>query len=394
MRKVPAVAFLLFFCLFFNLFPGATPALAADNGNTAATSIAGELDFSAVEKYIGEMDQGTKELLGAESLSDLWRQAKAGEISLKPAELGKAIARLFWGEVLANGKMLAQLAVLAAACLLLTNLRGAMASEAVSTLSHGVVYLVLLGIALQCFTLAGSSAKEAVELMSGFLYALAPLLLTIMAAMGGLVSINIFQPTLLFLVGAAVNIIQVAVLPLVYFSAILGIVSYISPRFNVSKLAKLCRDIALGIMTLILTLFTAAMGLAGLTGGIMDGLTVKAAKTATGIFIPVVGKSLADAMDTVLSTALILKNSIGIFGVIAIFLICAMPAVKVLVMALIYRLAAAFVEPLGDGELSNALNGLGGALMALFGVVAASGLLFFFVLSIIVGMGNISMMIR
>lgn len=366
----------------------------AEANAPSAQDVAGELDFSAVENYLKEIQDDTANMLGAADWQELLQQAKSGELSLHPADLGKTLGQFFLGEIFANGKILAQLAILAAACLILTNLRSAMASDTVANLSHGVVYLVLLSIALQSFGIAGAAAKEAVEHMSGFLYALSPLLMTLLAAMGGLTSINIVHPLLLFLVGTAVNIIQIIVLPLVYFSAILGIVGYISPRFNVSKLAKLCRDIAIGIMTLMLTLFIAALGLAGLTGGVMDGLTVKAAKTATGLFIPVVGKSLADAMDTVLGTSLVLKNTIGIFGVVVIFLICAVPAIKVLVMSLMYRLTAALVEPLGDGQLAEALNGLGNSLLALFAVVAACGLLFFFVLSIVVGMGNVSMMMR
>lgn len=63
-------------------------------------------------------------------------------------------------------------------------------------------------------------------------------------------------------------------------------------------------------------------------------------------------------------------------------------------MSLMYRLTSALVEPLGDGQLAEALSGLGNSLLALFAVVAACGLLFFFVLSIVVGMGNVSMMMR
>jgi len=196
------------------------------------------------------------------------------------------------------------------------------------------------------------------------------------------------------MLGFATIMIKSIVFPLIYFMAVLNMVSHIAPNFKVSRLAGLFKDLSLGFLGVVMTIFVGFLGLQGLAGSVADGLTIKAAKFATGAFIPVVGKSLADALDTVIGTSLILKNGIGILGVIAIFLLCAIPAIKIIAISLVYRIVAALVQPFGDNQLSEALHSLANSFLLVFAAVAAVGLMFFFIITVTIGTGNISMMFR
>jgi len=68
--------------------------------------------------------------------------------------------------------------------------------------------------------------------------------------------------------------------------------------------------------------------------------------------------------------------------------------VKILSAAVMYRLAAALLQPLGAQELGESLQLLGNYLFLVFGAVAAVGLMFFIALTIIVGLSNIVVMLR
>lgn len=85
-----------------------------------------------------------------------------------------------------------------------------------------------------------------------------------------------------------------------------------------------------------------------------DGITLRTAKFITGNFIPVLGRMFTDATDTVISASLLLKNTVGILGVAILICIAAFPAIKVLSLAFIYKLAAAILQPLGGGPSSPA----------------------------------------
>lgn len=67
----------------------------------------------------------------------------------------------------------------------------------------------------------------------------------------------------------------------------------------------------------------------GITSSVTDGVTIRAAKYITGNFVPVIGKMFADATDTVISASLLVKNAIGLSGVIIILFLCAFPAIKI-----------------------------------------------------------------
>ena len=168
----------------------------------------------------------------------MWQKAKAGELSFHPKEIVQGILGLFFQEVLNNGRLLAQLALLAIASALLCQLQTGFASQGVASLSRGVIYTALLGIALQSFISLGNSAYQAVDTMSGLLYAMAPLLFTLLGAMGAVSTVALFHPAFLFLLGIGLNVIKTLVLPGVYCSAVFHVVSYISPKFNVKQLAR------------------------------------------------------------------------------------------------------------------------------------------------------------
>ena len=368
-------------CLIFMACPAYASAAETD-----AEAIAADLDFSGVESFINSLNN---DLVDDFNLQNIWQDAKNGRLDLSWQKIFNALWHRLWHEVTESAALLVQLVVLAVASLLLVNFQEMFPKSSIAIIARAVVYLVLMTIALQSFLLVGDMVKNTVDNMSGFVYALLPTLLTLMVAMGGVSSVGIFHPALLGAIGINVNIIKVAVVPLAYFSAALVVVSYITPKFDLSKMAKLCQNMAVGIITLMLTLFTAFLGILGLTGA-----AIEAAKSATGLFVPLVGKPLADAFDTVLSTALLIKNSVGVVGILVILIICALPIIKILVIAVIYRLAAALVQPLGDGALAEALHGLSNSLLVFFAVVAGLGLFFFFMLSITVGISDISMMMR
>ncbi|MCL2817307.1 MAG: stage III sporulation protein AE [Clostridiales bacterium] len=366
----------------------------SSGASAAGADIEEQLDLAPLEEYFGLLDESLSKYLDDFSLGGLWRQVKEGSIKLNLSGLLKTLGALLFAEVLASASLMAQLAVLAIVCLLLNNLAAAFGKGNVSVLAQGVGYLLLIGITVGSFNLAVGEAKQAIEMCSGFLYAVLPLMMTLLAAMGGISSVGIVHPAMLLAISLSVQLLNKVVFPLIYFSAVLRLVSHISPRFNVDKMAGLFKDVSLGVMSVTMTLFLAFLGISGLAAASIDGLAVKAAKSAAGAFIPVVGKTLADLLDTVVGTSLVLKNGIGVVGVIVVIFICALPAVKILAMAFVYRLTASLLQPLGDSRLADALNGLGGAMQLLFAVVAISGVFFFLIVALTVGLGNVTMMMR
>lgn len=145
---------------------------------------------------------------------------------------------------------------------------------------------------------------------------------------------------------------------------------------------------------MLLTVFLGVISVQGISGSITDGVVIRAAKYVTGNFVPVVGKMFADATDTVISASLLVKNSIGLAGVIIILFLCAFPAIKILILALIYNVSAAIMQPLGDTPIVTCLQTIGKTMLYVFAALAAVSMMFFLAITIMLTAGNITVMMR
>ncbi|MBQ3111720.1 MAG: stage III sporulation protein AE [Firmicutes bacterium] len=308
-------------------------------------------------------------------------------------ELWQALPRLIGAELAQVRGLLAQLLALALLSLLLSLLADATGGQ-VAQVAGWAVFLLLLQLAAGSFGEAMLLAQQAVQSLADLFGALLPVLMLLLASLGGVTTVALLDPLMLLMLSAFAQLLATAVFPLIYGAALLQLVGQISPQLRAQKLAGLLRDAGLGLLGICTTLFLAVLGLAGVAGAAADGLAFRAAKTASGAFIPFIGRTLADALDSVLSTLLLLKNAVGVVAALAILLVCALPALRLLILALAWRLMAALTQLIGDERLSALLSSLGTALMQLFAVVGISGLVLFFSLALVVLSGNMLVMFR
>ncbi|KOP63936.1 stage III sporulation protein AE [Bacillus sp. FJAT-18019] len=304
------------------------------------------------------------------------------------------IGKYLWHEVLYNGKLLATIVMLSIMSLILENLQSAFEKSTVSRVAYTICYMVVLVIAVNSFNIAIGYARDAITQMIDFMMAMLPLLFALMASMGNVVTVSVAHPLVIFMVHTVGTLISTIVFPLLFFSALLHLVSSLSEKYKLTQLGNLLRGISMGVLGVLLTVFLGVISVQGLTSSVTDGVTIRAAKYVTGNFVPVVGKMFADATDTVISASLLVKNSIGLAGVIIILFLCAFPAIKILTLALIYNVAAAVMQPLGDTPIGTCLQMIGKTMLYVFTALAAVSMMFFLAITILLTAGNITVMMR
>ena len=140
---------------------------------------------------------------------------------------------------LVNGKLLGSLILLTIFSMFLQSLQNAFEQSSISKVAYAIVYMVLIILALNSFHVAIEYTKETIDMMISFLMALIPLLLALIATSGGVISAAFFHPILLFLMNTSGILIQYVVLPLLFFAAILSIVSTMTDHYKVTQLAQL-----------------------------------------------------------------------------------------------------------------------------------------------------------
>lgn len=306
----------------------------------------------------------------------------------------KGLMKFFFHEIWMNGKLLSSIIIITVFAMILESMQNAFERNTVSTVAYSITYLVLMVLAMNSFQLAISYAKDAIKDMSDFMLAMIPLVLALLASMGNIASATMLHPLIVFMIHISGILIATIVFPLIFLSAMLSIVSLFSERYKVTQLASLLRNVAMGALGSFLTIFLAVISIQGTTSAIADGVTLRTAKYVTGNFVPVVGRMFSDAADTVVGASLLVKNAVGLAGVVILLILCAFPAIKILVLAFIYNVSSAVLQPLGSSPIITALGTIGKSLLFVFAALATVGLMFFLAITIMITAGNISMMVR
>lgn len=297
-------------------------------------------------------------------------------------------------ELFINGKLIGTLILLTIFSMFLQTMQNSFETSTISKIAYAVVYMVLMIIALNSFHVATSYANEAISKMINFILAIIPLLLALIASSGGMISASFFHPVILFLMNVSGSFIQFIVLPLLFLSVLLSIVSTMSENYKVTNLAQLLRNGSIGLLTLFFTVFLGVISVQGASTAVTDGVAIRTAKFLTGNFIPVVGKMFTDATDTVINASVLLKNTVGIAGMVVLAFIVAFPAIKILMISFIYKISAAIIQPLGGGPIITCLNIISKSVLYVFAALAIVSLMFFLSLTVIIAAGNLTMMVR
>lgn len=297
-------------------------------------------------------------------------------------------------EITANGKLLGTLILLTLIASILQTMLTAFEKSTIQKVAHFVVILVLLSITLQSFHITITYATKSIQVMSDFIVALIPLILGLIASLGQLTQVAFFNPIIVSLIYFSSLLITKFVFPLLYVAALLVVISELNVRFKATQLAQLFRSISLTSLGIYLVVFLTILSIQGTVSAIQDGVALKTTKFITSNFIPVIGQTVTDAADTILAASLLIKNSLGIVGLIIIVLYAIFPALKIAVLAFVYKLVAALLQPLAPKALMNSLQTISQYMIYVLACLLAMTFTFFLMIVIIVAASNIPMLLR
>jgi stage III sporulation protein AE len=144
---------------------------------------------------------------------------------------------------------------------------------------------------------------------------------------------------------------------------------------RLAAIAEGLKKLLTRVLTTMLLLFTGYLSIARVISGAVDSTAVKVTKAAISGVVPVVGGIIADATETVLAGAGLLKNTVGIFGMLGILAACAYPFLQLGVQYLLYKLTAFLASAVGAPALCKLIDGLAGAFGLVLGMTGACALL-------------------
>lgn len=178
-----------------------------------------------------------------------------------------------------------------------------------------------------------------------------------------------------------------------FIGTAITIVSNLSDKIQMGKLSKFLKSGVTWILGVTVTLFLSILSLEGTLTSNVDGIAAKSVKSASNL-VPVVGKALGDSVDLVMGATSILKNSIGIVGMIIVIGICIIPILKLTVLTITYHFVSAICEPLADKKIISLLEQMGETFKVLLGIMTFSSVLLIIGLTMCIRISNTGMMYR
>ena len=306
----------------------------------------------------------------------------------------KKILSLLGKEVTTSIQVLISIMVIIIIHSVLKSISDSLENSNVSQIIYYVQYILIVTIMMSSFSDIIQLVKETADNLVGFMNALVPLLISLMLYTGSIVTSSLLEPIILFMINFLGNIINIILIPIVLIITVLSIISKISDKIQIDKLAGFFKSGVIWFLGISLTLFVAVISLEGTLSSSIDGITAKTAKAAVSNVIPVVGKILGDAVDTVLGCGVVLKNAVGIIGVIIIIGICIMPILKIGVLTIAYSLASGIIQPIADEKIVKLLGDMADIFKILLAILCAISIMLIIGTTLVIKISNIGMMYR
>ena len=208
-----------------------------------------------------------------------------------------------------------------------------------------------------------------------FAKALLPTLSAAAAASGGAITAGTRQVATVFFANLLLSVIRKLLLPLLYCCITAAAADTMAPDHGLKKIGAGISKAVTWALTATMVVFTGFLTLTGAATGAVDAMTVQMTRSAIATAVPVVGSIISEATGTVLAGAGVLKNAVGIFGMLAVLAICLTPFLNMAVQYLLYKLTAFLAGIVTQGALAELINALGTAFGLMLGMTGSCALL-------------------
>lgn len=340
-------------------------------------AILGELPFDEVERTIDSIFPEGKVAFG-EIVDELLDGNTKGAVSL----IGEmARDRLFY-EIDVNREGIIRILLVAITAAVLTNFSGLVKNRHISDISFYMLYLLLITISMSSFEVVLKVVEKNLGMLAEFVKVLAPLYFLAVAFASGITTSAMFYHIVLVLIYLVELVVIRFLLPMIHVYIMMTVLNHLTEEDYLSKFEELLEIVIQWTLKILLTGVIGLNVVQGLLGPALD--SVGRNVIVKGVeMIPGIGDVAGGIGQTVIGTAVLIKNGIGVGALIICILICLVPVIQMAVMTLMYKVAAAMIQPVSDNRIVESISGIGDGCQMLLRVMLNAAVLFLITIAIV-----------
>ena len=336
-----------------------------------------EFDFDEIEDSLRRMFPRKKI-----SFSEVVSELMSGDIAGVGKIFVEYLSDQIFYEFRYNRENLVYMLLVALTAAVFTNFAGAFQNRQVSEISFYILYMLLITLCLTAFRIATQGLEEQLDSLLDFMRVLCPSYFLAVAFASGSVTSLFFYNVILFLIYAVEIVVVRFLLPVINVYIMVQVLGNLTGEDFLSEFAGLLQKIVSWILRTLLAGIIGINVVQGLLAPAVDTLR-RSALTRTAEALPWVGNAVGGAAEVVLGTAVLIKNGIGMAGAIITVLICAVPVLRMLILAFLYRLAAALVQPVSDKRITGCISSVSEGYELLVRVIFTAGVLFLLTIAVV-----------
>jgi len=242
--------------------------------------------------------------------------------------------------------------------------------------------------ALDLFKNISQSIISTIDNIAIFINSLLPILFSFLTTSGNGVSTEALSPVMMTASSALSVFVKSFFVPLTYMNLAFGITGSVTGKKFVEDFGSQIFSFIKWSVGIILTIYIGIISIVGITAPNVDQIVVKSAKLSVGSFVPYVGGILSDTVEVLLSCSNVVKNSIGIVGLIGIVSVVIFPIISNAIKLIFLNILTAFVSPITESRSYKTLQSISQGISILLILVIAVSIMCFISITVILNIGS------
>lgn len=341
----------------------------------------GQVESSDAEDILSELDSETKERLGELGIEDV------NFSSLFDVSFSKIFSFV---KKAAEGKLespLKSLMKLLSVIILIAVCESFMPDDdKMKNVINMAAVLFSVTVIISPLYDAMESAVSSVGVCADFMKSLIPVLVGIVSASGNPSLAVSFQSCAF----AAAEVISALgknyVVPIVGAVTALDLTGSLMPSMKLSGITELVKKTVIQTLSFTATLYVSFLGIKGALANAADTVASKGIKLVISSAVPIVGGAVSEAYSGIIGSLVLVKSTVGIFGIIVIAVITVPSMLQLLFWIFALKLGAAAGEVFSLGGVSSLLKALSCAITLLNVVILFGAVLFIISLALLLSL--------
>lgn len=337
---------------------------------------------------IDEIEESLKSADIGENIdfSGLVKDISRGNFTNVIATFKESTGNILFGELASNKKLMIQLIVVVLLGSIFVHISGSFGSGFIGENGFYVTYLIITSLLLTSFSFALDVVTGAIEKILITIRIIVPIYAVAMNFVGhGSVSMGMYN---LIMVGVWVvqAVILKFILPMIRFYVILSFVNNLNKDSSFSKLCQLIKNAVTWLLKTIVVFVVGLNIIKSLIDPQIDALGRNSVNRIISAFPG--GGMMSVLTGTFLGAGMIIKNSIGIAGIIILGIIVLFPIIKTFLIMLTVKLVAAIVQPVSEKRYVSGIETLSQGISLLLQALGSSVVLFVLTIAIMAFASN------